>query len=276
MEHLPRRHVAAALLGGALSLTTATAAHADDAGGHRRADDYTVYVAGDSTAATKTAAARPETGWGQTLPLFLGHRVTVSNHAVNGASSKSFVDRGWLAPVLEAIRPGDRLLISFGHNDSKSEDPARYTEPFGSYQQYLRQYVDGARRRGAHPVLVTSVERRRFTADGQAYSSHGDYPRAMRELAERERVPLVDLQAESLALWQRLGPEGTKEVFLWLAAGQEPNYPDGVRDNTHFAPHGAIEVARLVARMLQRQRILPARDVRRLGDAIPDSAVTWS
>ncbi len=114
-------------------------------------------------------------------------------------------------------------------------------------REQLTAYLDGARERGARPVLVTSVERRRFTADGTPRESHGDYPAAMRALAEREGVPLVDLTALSLELWGGLGPEGTKGHFLWWEPGGHPNYPDGVQDNTHFQAHGAIEVARLVA-----------------------------
>ncbi|MFE3457071.1 rhamnogalacturonan acetylesterase [Nocardiopsis aegyptia] len=234
-----------------------------------------VFVTGDSTASTYATREAPRAGWGQALELFLGHGATVDNRALSGASSKSFADLGLLDGVLADIRPGDYLLASFGHNDSKSADPARYTEPWSTYQEQLTVYLDGARERGAHPVLVTSVERRRFTSDGAPRESHRDYPAAMRALADREGVPLVDLTALSLELWGELGPEATKGHFLWLDPGAHTNYPDGVQDNTHFQAHGAIEVARLVAAALKRQRVLPPYLVRRLGDDLPDSAVTW-
>ncbi|WP_435810154.1 GDSL-type esterase/lipase family protein [Streptomyces mirabilis] len=85
----------------------------------------TLYIAGDSTTAQKYADAAPETGWGMALPFFLREQLEVANHAVNGRSSKSFVDEGRLEVVLEAIRPGDFLLVQFGHNDEKSADPTR-------------------------------------------------------------------------------------------------------------------------------------------------------
>ena len=234
-----------------------------------------LFVTGDSTASTYAAREAPRTGWGQALELFLGRGATVDNRALSGASSKSFADLGLLDGALADIRPGDYLLASFGHNDSKSADPARYTEPWSTYQEQLTVYLDGARERGAHPVLVTSVERRRFTADGAPRESHGDYPAAMRDLADREGVPLIDLTALSLRLWGELGPEGTKSHFLWLDPGTHANYPNGVEDNTHFQAHGAIEVARLVAAELKRQRVLHSSFVRRLEDGFPDSAVTW-
>ncbi|PBC99931.1 Lysophospholipase L1 [Streptomyces sp. OV198] len=226
----------------------------------------TLYIAGDSTAAQKYADTAPETGWGMALPFFLREQLEVANHAVNGRSSKSFVDEGRLEVVLEAIRPGDLLLIQFGHNDEKSADPTRYTEPWTTYQDYLRQYVDGARAHGARPVLATPVERRKFDADGNAVPTHGDYPAAMRALAEEEHVALLDIQALSIALWQRLGVEETKKYFNWTATEQ---------DNTHFNPPGAIAVARLVAAELLHRRVLARRDVRRLDEEVPESWITW-
>ncbi|MDG4864135.1 rhamnogalacturonan acetylesterase [Streptomyces sp. T-3] len=225
-----------------------------------------LFVAGDSTAAQKYADAAPETGWGMALPFFLHQGLAVANHAVNGRSSKSFLDEGRLAPILDAIHPGDLLLIQFGHNDAKSADPTRYTEPWSTYQDCLRQYVTGARERGARPVLATSVERRKFDAAGTALPTHGEYPAAMRALAGEEGVALVDIQALSLALWQRLGPEETKKYFNWTGTEQ---------DNTHFNPPGAIEVARLAATSLLDRRVLAPSDLRRLHDVIPESWITW-
>jgi lysophospholipase L1-like esterase len=257
---LTRRQVTTAVLA-AVPLAFAGAGSAQAAQRHR-----TLHIAGDSTAAQKYADAAPETGWGMALPFFLRKDLVVANHAVNGRSSKSFVDEGRLDAILALIRPGDLLLVQFAHNDEKSEDPARYTEPWTTYQDYLQQYLDGARAHGARPVLATPVERRRFDADGNAVPTHGDYPAAMRALAARERVALLDIEALSLALWQELGVEETKVYFNWTATEQ---------DNTHFNPPGAIAVARLVARELLRTRVLAPRDVVRLHDDIPTSWITW-
>jgi len=235
--------------------------------------DVTVFVTGDSTAATYAGYEAPRAGWGQALEEFLAKDVEVVNQAWSGASSKSFAEAGLLDQVLEDIEPGDYLLVSFGHNDSKTDD--RGTDPYTTYQEYLELYIDGARERGAHPVLVTPVERRRFDAAGGVRTSLGQYPDAMRQLAEREDVPLVDLTHLSLLRWAELGPEGTTEEFLHLAPGEHPNYPDGVTDNTHFQARGAIELARLVVRDLKDQRVLQPQDTRALGDQIPDSALDW-
>ncbi|MFE6198424.1 rhamnogalacturonan acetylesterase [Streptomyces sp. NPDC057838] len=256
---LSRRRVAAAGMA-AVPLALAFGGSAQARG--RR----TLHIAGDSTAAQKYADAAPETGWGTALPFFLRKDLVVANHAVNGRSSKSFADEGRLDAVLAATRPGDLLFIQFGHNDQKTADPARYTEPWSTYQEYLRLYVDGARAHGVRPVLATSVERRRFDADGKALPTHGEYPAAVRALAAEEGVALLDLQALSLALWQELGPEETKTYFNWTATEQ---------DNTHFNPPGAIAVARLVAREALRRRVLGPRDVRRLDEPVPESWIGW-
>ncbi len=244
----------------------AAAATSGNASAHSGRRSRTIYIAGDSTAAQKYAAAAPETGWGMAIPFFIGKELAVSNHAVNGRSSKSFFDEGRLDAILDVIAPGDFLIIQFGHNDEKIADPVRYTEPWTTYQEHLRLYIDGARARGARPVLATSVERRKFDASGNAQPSHGDYPASMRALAEKERVALLDIQALSIALWQELGVEETKKYFNWTATEQ---------DNTHFKPPGAVAVARLVAADLVRSRVLAHRDVRRLDEEIPESWITW-
>ncbi|HET6858076.1 MAG TPA: rhamnogalacturonan acetylesterase [Streptomyces sp.] len=262
-----RRRAVAALAAVPLALAASPAA-----GAGPRPRRRTLHVAGDSTAAQKYASAAPETGWGMALPFFLAPHLAVANHALNGRSSLSFIEEGHLRTVLAALRPGDWLLIQFGHNDAK--DDARHTDPWTTYQDCLSRYVRGARSRGARPVLLTPVERRRFDALGNAVTTHGDYPAAMRELAADEGVELVDLQATTMALWQELGPDASKDCFLWLKPGESPNYPQGVSDNTHLVPHGAVEVARLAADGLRR-RVLAARDVRRLDEEIPPERIVW-
>ncbi|MGY1681907.1 pectinesterase family protein [Geodermatophilus sp. SYSU D01176] len=235
-----------------------------------------VFVAGDSTSSIYQTNEAPRAGWGQTLPLFTTGNATVVDYAKSGASSKSFYDLGLLDRILAEIQPGDHLLISFGHNDQKADDPTRYTDPYTTYQDYLQFYIDGARNRGATPVLVTPVERRRFDAAGQAKTTHGEYPAAMRALAAEQDVPLVDLTELSLVKWNELGPEGTLDWFMHLAPGEHPNYPEGEVDDTHFQARGAIELARMVATAMAQQSVLPAGDYyQRLDGEVADSEVVW-
>lgn len=225
-----------------------------------------VFVAGDSTAAPKSVDARPETGWGMALPFYLSPALVVENHARNGRSSKSFLDEGRLEPILAALRAGDVLVVQFGHNDQKSEDPSRYTEPWSTYQEHLTAYVSAGRDRGAVPVLATPAERRRFDDAGAAVESHGEYPDAVRALAAELDVPLLDVQRATLDLWQALGPDESRTCF---------NITERVEDNTHFSPRGAGAVARVVARGLADAGVLRPAEVRRLDQAPRDDWFTW-
>lgn len=230
--------------------------------------DKTLYLAGDSTAAQIHQDSIPYAGWGMGLPYYVTPRLAVSNHAMSGRSSKSFIDEGRLAAILGVIKAGDILLTQFGHNDQKAEDPKRYTEPWTTYKDHLRQYVDGARSKGAVPVLATSAERRRFDRAGNAYSSHGEYPAAMRSLAGELGVPLIDVQASTLALWQQLGPEETKKYFMYREDGT-------TKDNTHFQPRGAAAIAQMVAQGLSSLNVLEHGYTRRLDEVTPVSWFRW-
>ncbi|WP_420490114.1 rhamnogalacturonan acetylesterase [Neobacillus drentensis] len=221
-------------------------------------DQITVYLAGDSTVSNYSSKAAPRAGWGQVFPRFFDKKVVVKNEAKSGRSSKSFIDEGRLESILKQIEKGDYLFIQFGHND-KIED-RRYTEPYSTYKSYLKQYIDGARAKQAIPVLVTPVERRHFTTGGLELDSHGAYPTAMKELGLEEHVPVIDLTAKSKVLFQKLGPERTKDIFLWLETGANKNYPKGIQDNTHFQENGAKEIARLVLDSIKELKLTPLQN----------------
>jgi lysophospholipase L1-like esterase len=242
--------------------TTATTVPGGGGGGPLPAGR--VYIAGDSTAANYNAGYKPQAGWGQAFPLFIGGGATVSNQAIGGRSTRSFISDGRLTRILNEIKPNDLFLITFGHNDEGS-DPARHTDP-PAYQAYLRQYVDGARSKGARPVLLTPVERRHFDSSGKMTPTHTAYANAMKAVAAEKKVPIIDLTALSTALWNRIGPERTKQYFLWVGSKQ---------DNTHFQALGAIEVARLVATALRDQRILPASQTKDLTRTFSANDLVW-
>lgn len=207
----------------------------------------TVYLAGDSTVQTYTDTFAPQAGWGQMIERFFADDVAFANHAIGGRSSKNFITQGRLDEILRGIRPGDYLFVQFGHNDATQGVDDRYASPV-DYKEYLRSYVQGARQRGATPVLVTPVSRRSFdAATGTANVSFPEYVAKMIELAQEEGVPLVDLSASSRAYLDEIGPEAAKSVFLWVDPGIFPGRPSGTQDDTHFQDYGAIQMARLIA-----------------------------
>ncbi|WHX48504.1 rhamnogalacturonan acetylesterase [Paenibacillus woosongensis] len=205
----------------------------------------TLFLAGDSTVTDQPEDGYPYAGWGQLLPALFKHDVCVDNHAQSGRSSRSFIEEGRLEAILQLIKPGDFLMLQFGHNDEKP-DP-RGTDPFTTYKQHLLRYIEAAREKRAYPVLVTPVHRRYFNPDGTLSDTHGDYITAMQELAAETDTPLIDLAARSKRLFETAGPEGCKDLFMWVYPGEYMNFPAGVQDNTHFQEQGGEAIARLIA-----------------------------
>ena len=192
----------------------------------------------------------PFRGWGWVLPEHVREGVTVRNHALSGRSSRSFRAEGLFEPVERDLAAGDMLLIQFGHNDEKDDE--RHTDPDTTFPEELWRYCEAALNRGALPVLITPVARRFFGGDGSLLYTHGEYPRAVRCLAEEKHVPLCDLKRDSRALFLELGLERTAELFVRLAPGEHPDFPDGHDDKTHFNAEGATVIAGLVARELRQ------------------------
>lgn len=223
----------------------------------RMTNTPTIFLASDSTVTDQASGQFPYTGWGQMLSLFLNDNITVANHARSGRSSKSFIHESRLNRIAKKLRKDDYLLIQFSHNDEK--DNAGGTEPFTTYQDYLKQYLDLARKTEAYPVLVAPMHRRLFDEEGNILNTHGDYIDAMQQLAQREKVPFIDLASLSKVYFEELGEERSKEVFLWAEPGQYENLPEGAEDNTHFSEQGAIEIAKLVAKGIHKAKIDPLR-----------------
>lgn len=206
----------------------------------------TLFLAGDSTIAEKLASKRPETGWGEFLGVqFLPGKVVVDNRARNGRSTRTFIEEGRWQALIDYIRPGDYVFIQFGHNDQSVQKKDRYTPP-DDYRRNLERFVADVRARKATPILLTPVARRTFEG-GRLLPSHGEYPQIVREIARARQVPLIDMQSRSEAILREAGDEGSKSLFLWLKPGENPNYPDGIEDDTHFSPVGARRMAEAVA-----------------------------
>ncbi|HEX2094042.1 MAG TPA: pectate lyase, partial [Longimicrobiaceae bacterium] len=211
-----------------------------------RSGPATLYLTGDSTLAQKLAERRPETGWGEALQQYFDiDRVRVENHARNGRSTRTFLEEGRWQAVVDRLKPGDYVFVQFGHNDASRDRVDRYTPP-EDYRRNLVRFVREARAKGAHPVLLTPVMRRRFDASGTFQDSHGEYPDLVRAVAAEHRVPLLDMHRRSEAILRRFGVEGSRSLFLHLKPGEYPNYPQGLDDNTHFSPFGAEVMAAAV------------------------------
>jgi lysophospholipase L1-like esterase len=206
----------------------------------------TVHTIGDSTMANKPIIpSNPERGWGQMLHMYFKDSVRVENYAQNGRSSKSFIAEGRWDKVVAALRPGDFVIIQFGHNDEKTNDVKRGTAPFGEYTANLVRFIRESRERQATPILATPTARRKFDDAGTLTNSHGVYPEAVRAVAVAEKVPLLELTAATEKLLQQLGPESSKRLFDWIPAGEFSPDAKRLEDDTHFNAYGASRVCDL-------------------------------
>jgi lysophospholipase L1-like esterase len=212
-----------------------------------------LHLAGDSTMATKERKTpNPEYGWGEALPRFFSDRLTIVNHATNGRSTKSFIDEGRWQKLVDALQPGDWVIVQFGHNDPK-KDAARHTEPRGEFAANFRRMIADVRAKGASPILATSVARRKWAPDGaHLVDTHGDYVVAVREVAQRENVPLLELNRLATALEEAHGLEGSKRLHLWIAPNVYARQPKGWQDDTHYSAYGADRVAALAVQEIIR------------------------
>jgi lysophospholipase L1-like esterase len=207
----------------------------------------TLFLIGDWTVTNQAVIpAQPLRGWGQLLPLYLKVGIRVENHASSGQSSRSFIGTGRWQVVHDRLKPGDFLIIQFGHNDGKP-DEKRHTEAFGEYSENLSRYVREAREKGATPLLATPPCRAVFDrVSGQLVDTHHDYPKAARQLAVKEHVPLLDLEAKTAELLRHLGPERAKALFANCAPGDFASVPKGRSDGTHFNAYGASVICDFV------------------------------
>lgn len=220
----------------------------------------TVYTIGDSTMANKKAEVFPETGWGQVFQDFFDQKVKVSNHAVNGRSSKSFIDEGRWESVHDSLKKDDYVFIQFGHNDEKADKPAVYTDPNSTYRQNLEKYILEARKKGATPILLTPIVRRKFDESGKLVETHGAYPDAVREVASRFKVPLIDMQLLTRVVVSSMGDESSKKIYLWTKP--DAKFPEGRKDDTHLSVEGAKTFAGLVAAEVAKMKTPLARHLK--------------
>lgn len=240
--------------------------------------NITIFTIGDSTMANKKLEGEnPERGWGQMLSRYFTDDITIDNHAVNGRSSKSFIDEGRWDAVLSKIQKGDYVFIQFGHNDEK-DDPNRHTDPGTTFDANLKKFVEDTRTKGGIPVLFNSIVRRNFgKADGNAVANaikqddirngidpkapkdsieegttlidtHGAYLISPKNVAKELNVTFIDLNSLTHKLVEGMGPQKSKELYLWVEPKTVPALPNGREDNTHLNVHGASVIAEMAVK----------------------------
>ena len=217
----------------------------------------TIYLCGNSTVVDQDE--EPWASWGQMVTRFFNEDVCVANYAESGETATSFIVEGRLKKIMSTLKTGDILLMEFGHNDQKLKGAG--VGAFYSFATCLKTYIDEARQRGAIPILVTPTQRRSFKGN-RIMNTHADYPDAIRWLAEREQVILIDLNHITRLLFDSMGPEGSKKAFVHYPAHTYPGQDKPLADNTHFTPYGAYQIAQCVVEEIRRQKIPLAKYLR--------------
>jgi lysophospholipase L1-like esterase len=215
-----------------------------------------IYGIGDSTMANKPLAnENPERGWGQMLPQFFTDNITFENRAVNGRSTKSYIDLKLWDDVYNSLKKGDYVFIQFGHNDGKVTDSTRYTNPHTAYRHNLIRFVTQTREKGATPIIFSSITRRNFNEQGVLISTHADYTLEARLVAQEYNVPFIDMEYYTELLEMKYGPEKSKQLHLHYKAGENSFFPVGKEDNTHLNVKGATEIAKIAITELKRTKL---------------------
>jgi lysophospholipase L1-like esterase len=198
-----------------------------------------IYLAGDSTVTDQDV--EPWASWGQFITNYFDDKVVVANYAVSGSALSSFKGSNRLKKINSLLKPGDYLFVEFAHNDEKLKGPENTA--WESYSKYLAEYVETARNKGAIPVLVTPTQRRAFNPDGTLKPTHGDFPDAMRAVAKKMNVPLIDVTQMTAVLYEKWGVEASKNALVHYPANTFPGQEKALEDNTHFNSFGANEIA---------------------------------
>lgn len=223
---------------------------------------FTIHVIGDSTVCDYKESAYPQTGWGQVIaPFFDQSRVKVINYAIGGRSSKSFVNDGRLDAVLNATQPGDYIFVQLGTNDRDYSKADRYV-PIDSSAYWFQKYVDGAKRKNAHivlmsPLMLNTYPRNVFDNNMTDASHKGkEYPvkDVIADVAKKNGVPFIDLTTKTYNLYKQVSSAYiSRYIFKMFLPGEYPNYPNGVTNDgtTHFQESGSVVHAQLITEGLR-------------------------
>ena len=207
---------------------------------------------GDSTLQYKDESTYPQVGWPQAMYEDINRDVKICNFAINGRSTKSFIELGNFEKALQEIDSDSIVIIEFGHNDEHDYDPERYTRPDHEYRDNLLYMIDECQKKGAYVLLITPIYRRWFNEDGTIKDGcHDGYREAILKVAEERGTDIIDMTMLSKKMISELGDEGSRKLFMNFDKGLYPNYPEGLNDNTHLRMDGAKAIASIFRKQIK-------------------------
>lgn len=214
----------------------------------------TIFLCGNSTVVDQPY--EPWASWGQMIPRWFGPEIAISNNAESGLTAGSFLGSYRLDKILTMMKKGDYVICEFGHNDQKEKMAG--AGAWYNFSYNLKVFIDKVRAKGGNIIFVTPTQRRLFddATHSKIQETHGDYPDAMRAVAKREGVPVIELHDMTRTFFETLGYENSKKALVHYPANTFPGQDKPLADNTHFNPYGAYEIAKMVV-MGMKQLNLP-------------------
>lgn len=235
-----------------------------------------IFLTGDSTVTDQDL--EPWASWGQFITHYFTNESVVANYAYSGASLSSFKGSHRLEKIKSLLQKGDYLLIQFGHNDQKQKGVN--DGPWLNYTQLLMEFIKAAREKEAIPILLTPVQRRFFGEEGKLKPTHGDYPNAVRAVAEKMNVPLIDLTKITTTLYESWGDKASRKAFVQYPAHTFPGQDTALEDNTHFNAFGANEIALCVIQDIKKQGLSIGsylkENIPKYNPAFPNKVTSWT
>lgn len=233
----------------------------------------TIYLCGNSTVVDQDK--EPWASWGQMIPRWFDADVAISNHAESGLTAGSFMAQNRLTKIMSTLKHGDYVICEFGHNDEKEKGPG--SGAWYHYSRNLKMFVDNVRSKGATIIFCTPTQRRRFDTDNKTIvDTHGDFPAAMKAVAQRENVPVIDLHQMTRVFFEALGFEDSKRSLVHYPANTFVGQDKELADNTHFNPYGAYEVAKMVVMGMKELNLPIVNNLRKdFKDFDPKNPDNW-
>jgi len=232
-----------------------------------------IYMAGDSTMQTYRGNYAPQQGWGQRMQELVKDGVHVYNRSIGGRSTRSFKNEKRWESLVREVKKGDFVIIQFGHNDGTKAKPERYADPKTEYKDNLRQFVEDVRKAGGIPLIATSIPFGIYLEDGSLKPAGflNPYLESAREVAAETKCDLVDLYAYADRELNAVGEKKGTMLYLVLAPGDYPNFPEGKTDRCHINFRGALFYAKAFA-LLAKENKLPVADLFKESDVSPMDA----
>ncbi|MGN0855530.1 MAG: GDSL-type esterase/lipase family protein [Kiritimatiellia bacterium] len=221
-----------------------------------------LYLAGDSTMCNYADRQYPQQGWGQALSRYMKNPEQLHNWAIGGRSAKSYKAEGRWQKIVAALKPGDFVIVAFGHNDANRAKTARYSTP-ADYKTLMRGFAEDVRARHATLVFATSIPHSggiSKAADGTTHvrggaAGIGPYVQATRELGAELKIEVLDLNAYACTKFFEMGAEAAYKLYMRIAPGEYANHPKGKGDGCHTRDTGADFFARAAVEMCRARKL---------------------